>query len=279
MTPRRNYTPQEAALAALLDWYGAIGVDATLDETPHDRFAESARSPAPMAPEPPASEPVRPELEPTQPEPTRSRKALLFPSEAARAAEDAASGARTLDELSRSFEAFEGCGYKTMARHFLFSAGSPGAALMTLDLAPDAEEELTGKAFGERKGRLLAAMMAAVGIGEAYHAYLSPWRPAGDLAAPPPHELGALSPFARRHVELARPTTLIIFGEALARGLCGIEGGAAELYGRSFDCAFGAHRAHVAVAPRLSLMLTQPVLKRTAWNVLRRLQRDGLLTP
>ena len=40
------------ALAALLEFYVEAGVDLALDETPHDRFAESARErEPPRAPE------------------------------------------------------------------------------------------------------------------------------------------------------------------------------------------------------------------------------------
>ncbi|MBY0297759.1 MAG: uracil-DNA glycosylase, partial [Methylobacterium sp.] len=44
-------------LLSYLDFHVAAGVDAVLDEAPHDRFAESVR-PAPAAPEP-APEPLR----------------------------------------------------------------------------------------------------------------------------------------------------------------------------------------------------------------------------
>jgi len=94
------------ALKALLEYYRACGVDCAVEETPRDRFADSARGPA-KAPE-------RVEA-PPPPEPkARAEKARfaaqIFPDEAVRAAENIASSAKTLDELREALAAFEGCG-------------------------------------------------------------------------------------------------------------------------------------------------------------------------
>ncbi|PWB82784.1 MAG: uracil-DNA glycosylase, partial [Methylocystaceae bacterium] len=43
---------ERQALAALLDWYLAAGVDIAVDDAPHDRFAESERPAAATAREP-----------------------------------------------------------------------------------------------------------------------------------------------------------------------------------------------------------------------------------
>ena len=74
------------ALKALLEYYRACGVDCAVEETPRDRFADSARGPA-KAPE-------RVEA-PPPPEPkARAEKARfaaqIFPDEAVRAAENIA---------------------------------------------------------------------------------------------------------------------------------------------------------------------------------------------
>jgi len=269
----------ERALAALLDWYVAIGVDLALDEAPHDRFAEHSRAPAPepeiaVAPdEHPALEAAC-ELPAPRPRPAAPSRAAapppVFPEEAARAAQVAAAGAETLEDLQARLMAFEGCGLKRLARHFLFGAGAPGARVMVFDIAPGEEEERNGAPFIGPAARLLDNMLAAIGLDRegAYLVYFSPWRPAaGDQL--PAHEIAALAPFARRHVELARPDFLLLLGDPLARALLDAGETGSKLYGRWFENAFGPDGPRAVALPRLGAMLNTPTLKRSAWKGLR----------
>ncbi len=257
---------EDRALVALLEFYASCGVDLALDEAAHDRYADSAKPPeeAP-APEPAPARPAE------APRPAAPAAARVFPDEAARAAQEAAAGAQTLDELRERLAAFEGCGLKAMARHFLFSAGRPGAPLMVLDFAPGEAEERSGEAFSGPQARLLDAMLRAIGRNRdsAYLAYFSPWRPAGDIAAPP-HETAALLPFARRHVELARPKALLLLGDGAAKPMLGTQESGAKLYGKWTDCVCGGLVAPAIVAPSPRAMLAQPIFKRAAWQALRR---------
>ncbi len=89
---------------------------------------------------------------------------------------------------------------------------------MALDVAPGAEEELSGEAFSGLQAKLLDSMLAAIGCNRenACLAYVSPWRPPGG-ATMTPQQAAIFAPFARRRVELARPEVLLLFGEAPAR--------------------------------------------------------------
>ena len=274
-------------LAALLDWYTASGVDLALDDAPHDRFAEcAARMESGPAPDIAVAPDAHPALEascevpahrPPRAVPAASARlpaAPVFPDEAVRDAEAAAARARTLDELRESLEAFEGCGLKRLAERFHFCAGAPGARLMVLDIAPGEEEERGGEAFRGLEAALLDNMLAAIGLTRetAYLAYFSPWRPASEGAVPP-HEAAALAPFARRHVELARPELVVLLGDPLARLVFGVQESGARTYGRWLEETAGeAPRAiapRVMALPSLRAMLKTPTLKRAAWRGLR----------
>lgn len=277
MPPDALATDHERALAAALDWHLDCGVDLALNEAPHDRYAESARAPQAsiVASQPAAA------LEPSNNAPPRRERAIApaapsrvtppaFPDEAARAAREAAAGAMTLDELAARFADFDSCAYKAMASNFLFSAGTPGARLMVLDAAPGEEEERDGVAFRGARARLLDNMLAAIGLDRqtAYLAYLSPWRPAGG-EAPTPQEALALLPFARRHVELARPEILVLLGDPVARAMLPTHDAGTQLYGRWFDCACGAATVRAMTLPALKSMLATASMKRSAWRGLR----------
>lgn len=264
-----------SALLALLDWYAAVGVDLALDDAPHDRYADSARVASAPVVEAPAA-PARREPPPlpalaSETQAARPRvAAIAAPDEAVRAAETAAAGATTLLELAAALAEFPYAPFRDMAQHFLFGAGAPGARLMILDAAPGATEESTGEAFSGLQAKLLDNMLAAIGHNResAYLAYVSPWRPPGDRNLTPP-EAATFAPFARRHVELARPEVLLLFGDAPARALLATNEPVGKLRGKPFGIACGAHTARGFVFSGLDSMLKSPALKPAAWRDLR----------
>ncbi|MGJ0396795.1 MAG: uracil-DNA glycosylase [Methylocystis sp.] len=261
-----------AELLALLDWYVESGVDIALDEAPHDRYADSAR--ANVAPPADLAEPA---ARPTPPPPAamvRPRPAaapMVAPDEAIRAAEEAAAGARDLDDLAARLAEFPHAPFRDMAQHFLFGAGSAGARLIAFDAAPGVAEETSGEAFCGLSAKLLDNMLAAIGFdrSSAALAYVSPWRPPGDKALTP-HEAAVFAPFARRRVELARPDVLLLFGEAPARVMLATKELAGRLRGKIHDARCGAHVARAFVFPSLEAMLNSAALKPAAWRDLRK---------
>lgn len=260
-------TPDPRALLALLDWYVESGVDVALDEVPHDRYADSARAApeAAAAPEPRQSAPAQ-KAQPA----ARPVTIIAPPDEAARAAEAAAAAAQSLDALAVALAEFPHAPFREMAQHFLFGTGTAGAPLMVLDAAPGATEESTGEAFSGLSARLLDNMLAAIGRSResACLAYAIPWRPPGD-ANPTPQQMAILAPFARRHVELARPKVLLLFGEAPARMLLQTDEPLGKLRGKQYDVRCGDHVAQGFVFNSLDSILKSWTLKPTAWRGLR----------
>ena len=265
------------ALVALLDWYVESGVDLALDDAPHDRYADSARMPEPVAP-PTAIEaaPAAPASPRTSLAPApvtlrpRAETQIAAPEEAMRAARESAAAARDLADLATRLAEFPHAPFRDMAQHFLFSAGAQGARLMVFDAAPGATEEAGGEAFSGLQAKLLDNMLAAIGLNRAsaYLAYVAPWRPPGDRALSAP-EMAIFAPFARRHVELARPDVVLLFGETPARMLLETGDPLSRLRGKSFDLRCGDHAARAFVFSSLDAMLKSAGLKPAAWRDLR----------
>ncbi|MBM3562845.1 MAG: uracil-DNA glycosylase [Alphaproteobacteria bacterium] len=260
------------ALMALLDWYVESGVDLALDDAPHDRYADSARAGVAPAAElaEPAARPVPPQT-PIAERPRAAAAPIAAPDEAIRAAEQAAAGARDLDDLAARLADFPHAPFRAMAQHFLFGAGAVSAQLIAFDAAPGATEEASGESFSGPSAKLLDNMLAAIGLDRsmASLAYVSPWRPPGDRALTP-HEAAIFAPFARRRVELVRPEVLLLFGETPTRIMLATNEPVGKLRGKIHEARCGAHVARAFVFSSLEAMLKSSALKPAAWRDLRR---------
>lgn len=275
-----------AELEALLRWYEAMGVDIAIDDAPHDRFAEFAADAArqrPAAPEPTVSGAAAPPARKAPPAPALMRepmqKVLATSAEdVARAAQEAAAAATSLDDLRAALEAFEGCGLKRTATRLVFADGNPQARIMLVGEAPGADEDREGRPFVGRAGRLLDLMLASIGLDreKVYIANVVPWRPPGNRT-PTPQETAMCLPFTRRQIELVAPDYLVCLGAAATQTLLGVKDGILRARGRAYEYELGGGdelrniRAFAMLHP--AYLLRQPLHKKHAWADLRALKK------
>jgi DNA polymerase len=269
--PRDN--PDELSLE-LLRWYQAMGVDEAVAETPLDwsayqpeRFARSIAAPTgPVESRteraPPA---VPPRAEPPQAPARAPTFALTDPS--AMAARELARQAPDLAALEAALAGFDGCPLKKTAKHLCFARGNIQARLMMIGEAPGRDEDLEGKPFVGRAGRLLDKMLAAIGLGrdDAYITNVVYWRPPGNRT-PTPQEVQACQPFLERQIELIAPEVLVLLGGAAAKQVLGTDQGIMKLRGkwRSYESAGRAIPTMATLHP--AFLLRNPVSKRMAWR-------------
>ena len=249
------------ALEALLRWYVAMGVDAPVVETPRDCFV--------MA-------------EPVRATPADAASAIVAPPPASRVqtvtggsspdaliaeAHALAASAKTLEELRDRWASLPGCGLAVTASRMIFTGGTPGTRLMLVGGAPDSDDERQGEAFCGPKGRLLDAMLHAIGLdrGRVSLGHVIPWRPPGNRA-PTPLELGLCLPFARRHIALVAPELLLCLGERAAQPLLVSREPISRLRGRWLSVEGDRATVKTLVTFSLDFLLTQPLQKRRAWS-------------
>lgn len=98
--------------------------------------------------------------------------------------------------------------------------GTEGAPIMLLSDAPSFDEAAAGDVIGGDVWALTERMLAAIGIpsDQAYIAALSCFHSPGSLGD---EDLKACAAIALRHVALAKPTRLLLFGDAPSRALLG----------------------------------------------------------
>jgi uracil-DNA glycosylase family 4 len=234
---------------ALLAWYAAMGVDEAIGETPVDCFAAVSTVPSgPLA--------TRASLEPSSPQAARGRPVPA-----------SITAAETLADLEALVANFDGCGLKRTAKSLCFKRGSDAARIMLIGEAPGRDEDLQGKPFVGRAGKMLDLMLAAIGLAEAqvYITNTVYWRPPGNRT-PTPEEVEACAPFLRRQIELLHPDVLVLLGGAAAKNLLDVTEGIMRLRGKWLSYSCGDRDIATMATLHPAYLLRNPEAKRYAWR-------------
>jgi len=255
----------------LLAFYLEAGVDALLGEETVDRFADheapraALATPAePAAPQPHAAAP-RARLERAAPAPAAA--APVAPEAAVTDARAQARAAASLAELHGILERFEGCELKRHAKQLVFADGNPDANIMFVGEAPGREEDLEGRPFVGRSGKLLDLMMKAIGLDRTnvYIANIIAWRPPGNRT-PTPQESQICLPFILRQIELVDPDVLVCLGGPSSQTLLGFTDGIMRTRGRWLTFNTGTRDIRAVATLHPAYLLRQPLHKRLAWR-------------
>jgi uracil-DNA glycosylase family 4 len=276
-------------MLALLDWYQALGVDAALDDVPHDWLTRGPLPPGAGFGWPSRDGALMPPVSPSSPAgvvhgPSSSRRPELAQLPVAEAtvrpravtplgASDAETGARRIAREAKSLEAlesalrtFDGCGLKATATKLCFYRGAPRAELMIVGEAPGRDEDLEGNPFVGRAGRLLDKMLAAIGLTETevHITNIVYWRPPGNRT-PTPQEALACRPFLERQIELVAPKILVAVGGAAAKEILGAAEGIMRLRGKWREVTVGDRKIAAMATLHPAYLLRTPAAKQLAW--------------
>lgn len=223
--------------ASALTWWRDAGVDTIVGETPHNWLV-----PAPAAAAPAQAAPVADPI----PDTLAGLQAWLLE------APDlpfAAPGAPRLGAI-----------------------GDPSAGPMIMVDMPSAEDLVAGRLLSGEAGALFDRMIAAIGLSREtiYLAPLSPSRsPSGAIDA---RSAARLAEIARRHIALAAPRALLLFGDNCAKALLGAAVAGTRGRWHALESAAGPIRTLVTIRPEK--LLQQPALKKLAWDDLQMLKKE-----
>jgi uracil-DNA glycosylase len=264
MTSTMTFGPREAR--QLLAFYVEAGADALVGEEPIDRMADEPPPASPVAPRRPQPPAQRDDANngTNAPAPLAAPPA---PDTAIVAARDAAKSATTLDALRALLENFQGCALHATATQLVFADGNPQSRVMFVGEAPGYEEDVSGRAFVGRSGKLLDLMMEAIGLdrGSVYVANVVPWRPPGNRT-PTPQETAICLPFIRRQIELANPDILVCLGGPAVQTLLGTKEGITKTRGRWMKYDTGSREIRALATFHPAFLLRSPLQKRFAWR-------------
>lgn len=270
-----------AAAAELLTWYREAGVDCAVSEAPvnwlergqaapghgfkiEDRLNESVTL-APLPPTPPRPSRASPAL--PHAGSTQRPQTPLAPSEAETDARSIARGVRSLIELEAALQTFNGCALKATATNTCVYRGAGQARLMIIGEAPGRDEDLEGKPFVGRAGKMLDKMLGAIGLGEddVHIANVVYWRPPGNRT-PTAQETLACRPFLDRQIELVSPEIILVAGGTAAKEFFNLQEGIMRLRGRWRDVMVAGRTVAAIATLHPAYLLRTPAAKHLAWQ-------------
>jgi uracil-DNA glycosylase family 4 len=169
------------------------------------------------------------------------------------------------DTLRREVAACVKCELHKGRTQTVFGVGNPHAEIMLIGEAPGAEEDRQGEPFVGRAGKLLNAMLAAIGLQreEVFIANILKCRPPRNRD-PRPEEVSACEPYLQRQIELVRPCILLALGRVAAQNLLKVDTPIGRMRGRCYE--YPAPRVPVVVTYHPAYLLRSPREKRKVWQ-------------
>lgn len=147
----------------------------------------------------------------------------------------------------------------------VFGVGNRQADWLIIGEAPGAEEDRKGEPFVGRAGKLLDAMLEAIGQSraEVYIANVVKCRPP-ENRDPRPEEAASCAPFLDRQIALLAPRVILAVGRVAAQRLLGTDTPVGRLRGR-VHC-YGATGIPLVVTWHPAYLLRRPDAKADAWR-------------
>ena len=185
-------------------------------------------------------------------------------------AKKAADGSKTLAELRKAVENFDGCNLKKMATNTVFFDGNPNSKIMVIGEAPGNHEDLQGIPFCGDSGKVLDGMFRAINMTRAENFYITNvifWRPPGNRR-PTDEELAMCRPFVERHIQLLNPEVLVLVGATSMAAILGLNDPISSVRGKFMDFApkFLSRNIKTFVVFHPSYLMRQSSKKKIAWS-------------
>ena len=179
-----------------------------------------------------------------------------------------------LDDLKDYMSKFKGCELYKSATNMVFSDGNKSSEIMLIGEAPGHDEDIQGKPFVGRSGKLLNKMLEAIGLSRdtVYIANIVPWRPPNNRR-PTEEEINICLPFIRKHIELIAPKVLMLLGSTATYALLRNKEGITKIRGKWVDMEFGKLKVPTLPSFHPAFLLRQPAQKKYSWEDLKMLKK------
>ena len=181
-----------------------------------------------------------------------------------------------LEKLKKQIRLIKNCDLKNSATNMVFGDGNVNSKLMIIGEGPGAQEDLEGKPFVGRAGKLLDKMLAAIKIDRAnvYISNVVNYRPPANRK-PTESEINRYFPYLEKHIEIINPKILLLLGSTALNALMGNEVVISKARGKWAQKEIGTVTPWIIASFHPAFLMRQPEQKKHSWVDLKMI-RDKL---
>ena len=171
-----------------------------------------------------------------------------------------------LDKLKKKIQLIQNCKLKNNAKNLVFSDGNINSKIMIIGEGPGANEDIEGKPFVGRAGKLLDKMLASIKLDrtKVYISNVVNYRPP-ENRKPTEEEIERYLPYLNTHIEIINPKILILLGSTALNALVGNEVVISKARGKWIQKEIGSVKPWIIASFHPAFLMRQPEQKKMAW--------------
>ena len=160
----------------------------------------------------------------------------------------------------------QNCELKRNAKNLVFGDGNINSKIMIIGEGPGANEDLEGKPFVGRAGKLLDKMLASIKLDrkKVYISNVVNFRPP-ENRKPSEEEIQRYLPYLIAHIEIINPKILLLLGSTALNALVGNEVVISKARGNWIEKEIGNIKTWVIASFHPAFLMRQPDQKKLAW--------------
>tara|TARA_B100000427_G_scaffold302491_1_gene286368 strand:- start:101 stop:805 length:705 start_codon:yes stop_codon:yes gene_type:complete len=184
--------------------------------------------------------------------------------------------AKKLNKLRKKIELIKNCKLKKNATNLVFGDGNINSKIMIIGEGPGANEDLKGKPFVGRAGKLLDKMLESIKLdrNKVYISNVVNYRPP-ENRKPSELEIERYLPFLKMHIEIIRPKILVLLGSTALNSLVGNSEVISKARGKWIQKKIGENNIWVIASFHPAFLMRQPEQKKLAWVDLKMIRQKS----
>ena len=177
-----------------------------------------------------------------------------------------------LEALKQQVAVCQNCDLHKTRTQTVFGVGNPNADWLIIGEAPGADEDKQGEPFVGRAGKLLNAMLLAIGLQreQVFIANILKCRPPNNRD-PKPEEVFACESYLRQQIGLIKPKVILAVGRIAAQNLLKVDTPIGKMRGNRYELPDSDLPVFVTYHP--AYLLRSPREKRKVWEDLKTAMR------
>ena len=173
---------------------------------------------------------------------------------------------KNLEVLKNKINSIKNCELKKSAKNLVFSDGNINSKIMLIGEGPGANEDIEGKPFVGRAGKLLNKMLESIKLNreKVYISNVVNYRPP-ENRKPTEEEMQRYLPYLISHIEIIKPKILVLLGSTALNALIGNEIVISKARGRWIQKKIASIEVWVIATFHPAFLMRQPDQKKFAW--------------